>query len=170
MEGLRSSAENPRAEAQGWWGYSAVRRSPGINSCGLVLSIHAALGDRGPRWPGRIAAARTRMELPMYTMVVPMPQVERRTNQHYFFASSAQRTVPACSVPVCLGMTSFTTFQGDGLSFYGITRKRAHARRDHQYHDNQSQNIPLLFGISQQCRVNQTTYFFRQETQLSILI
>ena len=46
MEGLRSSAENPRAEAQGWWGYSAVRRSPGINSCGLVLSVHAALGDQ----------------------------------------------------------------------------------------------------------------------------
>ena len=49
MEGLRSSAEDPRAEAQGWWGYSAVRRSPGINSCGLVLSVHAALGDQQDR-------------------------------------------------------------------------------------------------------------------------
>ena len=43
---------------------------------GLVLSIHAVLGDRGPRWPGRIAAARTRMEPPMYSMVLPMPPVE----------------------------------------------------------------------------------------------
>ena len=43
---------------------------------GLVLSIHAALGDRVPRWPGRIAAARTRMEPPMYRIAVPLPPVE----------------------------------------------------------------------------------------------
>ena len=43
---------------------------------GLVLSVHAALGDRGPRWPGRIAAARIRMEPLRYRMVVPVLTVE----------------------------------------------------------------------------------------------
>ena len=32
----------------------------------------------------------------MYRMVVPLPLVERRTNHHYFFVPSTQRTVPAC--------------------------------------------------------------------------
>ena len=44
----------------------------------------------------RIAARMTRMEPPTYRMVVPMPPVERRTNHHYLFVPSAQRTVPAC--------------------------------------------------------------------------
>ena len=29
-------------------------------------------------------------------MVAPLPPVGRRTNHHYFFVPSAQRTVPAC--------------------------------------------------------------------------
>ena len=47
-----------------------------IHPWGLVLSVHAVLGDRESRWPSWIAAARTRMEPPMYRMVVPMPPVE----------------------------------------------------------------------------------------------
>ena len=48
---------------------------PWIHPWGLVLSVHAALGDRGPCWPGRIAAARTRIEPRMYRMVVPVLMV-----------------------------------------------------------------------------------------------
>ena len=57
------------------WSFSGAEL-PWIHPWGLVLGVHAVLGDRGPRWPGRIAAARTRMELPMYRMVAPMPPVE----------------------------------------------------------------------------------------------
>ena len=57
------------------WSFSGAEL-PWIHPWGLVLSVHAALGDRGPRWPGRIAAARTRMEPRMYRMVVPMPLME----------------------------------------------------------------------------------------------
>ena len=67
--------ENPRAEARGW-GHSAVADCLGFIPWRLVLSIHAALGDRGPRWPSRITAARTRMEPPMYRIAVPLPPVE----------------------------------------------------------------------------------------------
>ena len=43
----RGRLENhPRAEAQGWWGYSAIRRSLGIDPWGLVLGVHATLGDQ----------------------------------------------------------------------------------------------------------------------------
>ena len=57
------------------WSFSGAEL-PWIHPWGLVLSVHAALGDRGPRWPSRITAARTRMEPPMYRMVLPLPLVE----------------------------------------------------------------------------------------------
>ena len=60
-------------------GFVKRKKSPAAGTCSgkrFVLSVHAALVDRGPRWPGRIAAARTRMEPPMYRMVVPVMTVE----------------------------------------------------------------------------------------------
>ena len=83
----------PSPSGEGFGGRKPLSRSPGvgwsfcgaelhwIHPWGLVLSIHAALGDRGPRWPSRIAAARTRMEPPMYRIAVPLPPVDRKSTR-----------------------------------------------------------------------------------------
>ena len=87
--------ENPALPVRGKRGVGHLARFHAITVAGMRRDDYSSALMRR-LVISRTAARMTKMEPPTYRMVVPMPPVERRTNHHYFFVPSAQRTVPAC--------------------------------------------------------------------------